>query len=166
MIFTDLALGAAVFVDANTLVYHFSQHPQLGPPCTALLDRIERQEVEAYTTIHVVSETAHRLMTLEAISLFNWPQANIGNRIRTHPAEVAKLTDFRRAVEQLVQSKLRFLEYTPPMLATATALCQQIGLLINDALIVAVMQANGLTNLASNDTDFDRVPGLTRFAPI
>jgi len=32
-------------------------------------------------------------------------------------------------------------------------------------LIVAVMQANGLTNLASNDADFDRVPGLTRYAP-
>jgi predicted nucleic acid-binding protein len=32
-------------------------------------------------------------------------------------------------------------------------------------LIVAIMQANGLTKLASNDTNFDRVPGLTRYAP-
>jgi predicted nucleic acid-binding protein len=31
---------------------------------------------------------------------------------------------------------------------------------------VAVMQANRLTNLASNDADFDRVPGLTRYAPV
>ncbi|MGH7170092.1 MAG: PIN domain-containing protein [Gemmataceae bacterium] len=38
-------------------------------------------------------------------------------------------------------------------------------MLHNDALIVAVMQANGLTNLASEDDDFDRVPGLTRYAP-
>ena len=40
-----------------------------------------------------------------------------------------------------------------------------MGLLSNDALIVAVMQANGLTRLASHDADFDRVPGLTRYAP-
>ena len=33
-------------------------------------------------------------------------------------------------------------------------------------VIVAVMQANGLTNLASNDADFDRIPGLTRYAPL
>jgi predicted nucleic acid-binding protein len=32
------------------------------------------------------------------------------------------------------------------------------GLLSGDALIVAIMQANGLTKLASIDTDFDRVP--------
>jgi predicted nucleic acid-binding protein len=52
------------------------------------------------------------------------------------------------------------------MLVNAAALSQQIGLLINDALIAAVMQANLLTNLASNDADFDRVPGLTRYAPL
>jgi predicted nucleic acid-binding protein len=38
-------------------------------------------------------------------------------------------------------------------------------LLSGDALVVAVMQANGLTNLASGDSDFDRVPSITRFAP-
>jgi hypothetical protein len=31
--------------------------------------------------------------------------------------------------------------------------------------VVAVMHANGLTNLASADADFDRVPALTRYAP-
>jgi hypothetical protein len=30
----------------------------------------------------------------------------------------------------------------------------------------AVMQANRLSNLASNDDDFDRVPGVTRYAPV
>jgi predicted nucleic acid-binding protein len=43
---------------------------------------------------------------------------------------------------------------------------QQHGLFANDALIVAVMQQHGLTNMASNDADFDRVPGLIRFAPL
>jgi predicted nucleic acid-binding protein len=36
------------------------------------------------------------------------------------------------------------------------------GLLCGDALIVAVMQERGLTDLASNDADFDRVPALVR----
>jgi predicted nucleic acid-binding protein len=35
----------------------------------------------------------------------------------------------------------------------------------NDALIIAVMRAHGLTNLASADPDFDRVPGITRYGP-
>jgi predicted nucleic acid-binding protein len=55
---------------------------------------------------------------------------------------------------------------SPPLIVTAAAISQQTGLLSNDALFVAVMQANGGTRLATNDADFDRVPGLTRYGPI
>jgi predicted nucleic acid-binding protein len=48
----------------------------------------------------------------------------------------------------------------------AAVLSQQIGLLSNDALIVALMQAHGITELASHDADFDRVPGITRYRPV
>jgi predicted nucleic acid-binding protein len=89
MIFADLPGGASVFVDANTLVYHFQPHPVFGPACTDLVERID----------------------------------------------------------------------------LAGTVSQHTGLLTNDALVVAVMQANGLTNLASNDADFDRAPGLRRYAP-
>ena len=34
--------------------------------------------------------------------------------------------------------------------------------LLYDALIVAVMQSQGLTKIATNDGDFDRVPGIHR----
>jgi predicted nucleic acid-binding protein len=37
---------------------------------------------------------------------------------------------------------------------------------MDDALVVAVMQAHGLAHLASHDADFDRVPWLTRYEPI
>jgi len=39
------------------------------------------------------------------------------------------------------------------------------GLLTNDAVTVALMQAHGLSKIATSDTDFDRVPGTTRYAP-
>jgi predicted nucleic acid-binding protein len=166
MIFTDIPAGAAVFVDANTLVYHFSRDPQLGAACTALLDRIERRDVLGFSTTHVLGETAHRLMTLEAITLLNWSAAGIGNRLRTNPTEVRRLTLFRQAIEKVLQGNLQILPVAPSLLAATVALSQQIGLLTNDGLIVAVMQANSLTQLASADTDFDRVPGLTRYGPV
>ncbi len=52
------------------------------------------------------------------------------------------------------------------MVPTIAALCQQIGLLTNDAAVVAILQSSGLTKIASNDPDFDRVPGVTRYAPL
>ncbi len=104
-------------------------------------------------------------MTIEAMKLLKWPVQGIGNRLRTNPAEVQKLSLFRLALDEVLQSKIQILTIAPALLSAGAVLCQQIGLLTNDGLIVAVMQVNGLTNIASNDTDFDRVPGLTRYAP-
>jgi predicted nucleic acid-binding protein len=39
-------------------------------------------------------------------------------------------------------------------------------MLTNDALLIVLMQNHGLGHLASNDGDFDRVPGIARYAPV
>src|SRR5439155_5797347 len=119
------------FVDANPLTYHFQPHPVWGPPCTDLLQRIENQELAGFTSTHVLGEVSHRLMTIQASALFGWPFAGIGNRLRTHPAEVQKLTAFRQAIDQVLQSKFQVLAVLPPLLATAALLSQQNGLLTN-----------------------------------
>jgi predicted nucleic acid-binding protein len=165
MTFADLPSGASVFVDANTLVYHFQPHPAFGPGCTDLVERIEHQQLVGFTSTHVLSELAHRLMTLEACTVFGWPFPGIAQRLRQHPAQVQALTRFRQAIQEVPQYGIQVLTIPPTLIDLAAALSQQTGLLTNDALVIAVMQANGLTNLASHDADFDRVPGLTRYAP-
>jgi hypothetical protein len=68
VIFTDLPAGASLFIDANTFVYHFSPHATLGAPCTELLERVNRQEISANTSIDVLRDVAHRIMTAEAMT--------------------------------------------------------------------------------------------------
>jgi predicted nucleic acid-binding protein len=72
---TFASIPAAVFVDANTFIYHFTNDPNYGVACTQLLKRVELQQVRGFTSAHVMAEVAHRLMTLEAISLKGWPVA-------------------------------------------------------------------------------------------
>ena len=72
MTFDDLALGDSLFVDANPHVYHFAGDPVFGPACARLVARIQNQELQAYTSTHVLSEAAHHLMTLEAAAHFGW----------------------------------------------------------------------------------------------
>ena len=166
MTFAALTRGAAVFLDANTFVFHFQPHPQFGPACTALLQRIELQENAGYTSTHVLSEVAHRLMTLEARSSFGWSSGKFLQRLKQNPAAVSGLKAHQTAIQELLQSRIQILTIGPPLLAAASILTQQHGLLTNDALIVAIMQQHGLTNLASEDANFDRVPGITRYAPV
>jgi len=164
MIFADLPAGASIFVDANTLVYHFGPHPMFGPACQQFVQRIENGEITGYTSTPVLSEVAHRVMTLEASTLFGWP-SKIVDRLKQNPAAVGKLSKFRQAVEKIPQLNIQVLTVAESLVEIAAGISQQTGLLSNDALIVAVMQARGLTNLASHDADFDRAPGLTRYAP-
>ena len=42
---------------------------------------------------------------------------------------------------------------------------QAANLLTNDSLIVSSMREHGLTFLATNDADFERVAGITVFKP-
>jgi predicted nucleic acid-binding protein len=165
MNFANLATGEAVFVDANTLIHVFQPHPQWGPSSHQLMQRIDNQDVSGFTSTHVLSEVSHRLMTIEANRALGWSVTGIGNRLRTNPHEVQKLGLFRRAIEQIAQSRLQILTITPPVLVAAAALCQQLGLLMNDAVTIALMQTHCLSKIASSDTDFDRVPGITRYAP-
>ena len=104
MTFDQIPAGAAVFLDANSLVYHFTNH--------------------------------------------------------------SKLNIFEQAITSLPQLNIHVIPITQPLLEAATRASQQFELLTGDALVVAVMQTHGLTHLASNDADFDRVPGLTRYEPI
>jgi predicted nucleic acid-binding protein len=166
MTFAQIPAGAAVFLDANTRVYHFTKHPSFGPACTQLVKRIEHQHLAGFISTHVLSEIAHRLMTLEAIDRLGWPPAGIAARLRKHHIDIPKLTLHVQAVAQIPVLGIQAVPITPPLVEAATLVSQQHEQLMGDALVVAAMQAHGLTHLASNDADFDRVPGLTRFTPI
>jgi predicted nucleic acid-binding protein len=102
---------------------------------------------------------------MEASKQFSWPLKGITDRLRKHSAEVQKLTRFRQAIDEVPRLGIEVLpieRHLPPL---AAALSQLHGLLTNDALILATMQDQTIQHIASHDTDFDRVPGITRYAP-
>jgi predicted nucleic acid-binding protein len=165
MTFANIGNGSHVFLDANTLIYHSSADPKYGPACKQLIERVARTEIRGFTSAHVLADVAHRMMTLEAIAQFGWSAKGIGPRLRGHPAEVQKLIRFQQAVAEVSQVGLQVLPIDLYLVSAATGVSRQYGLLTGDALIVAVMQHHGLTDLASEDNDFDRVPGISRYAP-
>jgi predicted nucleic acid-binding protein len=166
MTFADIAMGAAVFVDANTFVYHFIADPTFGTACTSLLERVEKKEIEATTSPHILAEVAHRLMTIEACQKFGWTYAGIASRLQKHPQNLQQLVAFQQAITEVGRLGLNVLMVTPQHVEQATDISRQHGLLTNDAIVIALMQSGKLVNLASADADFDRVPTLTRFNPI
>jgi predicted nucleic acid-binding protein len=144
MIFADLVTGDSVFVDANILIYHFGPHPRFGTACRQLIGQIESQDLVGFTSTHMLGEVAHQLMIAEALTLPGWSAGKVKKRLRQQPAALQSLTGFRTAVETVLQSRITVLTIAPDLLVTAATISHQYGLLINDALSVALMQANGL----------------------
>jgi predicted nucleic acid-binding protein len=166
MTFASIPSAAAIFLDANTLIYHFGNDPTNGPACTQLLKRIELGDLSGFTSAHALADVAHRLMTLEVIKLKGWPQTRVAARLRKQHREIPALSVYRQAIASMPLLGIGVLPIILPEVETATQLSQQYELLTGDALIVAVMRQHGLTNLASADDDFDRVPGIARYAPL
>jgi predicted nucleic acid-binding protein len=166
MTFDALLAGQSVFVDANVFLYYFTMHPRYGPACKKLLDRIDNHEIIGLTSAAVLSEVVHRLMTIDACQRFGWASKGIAKRLRRHPTEVQQLTRARQAVDEITLIGVDVLPVAKPQVSLAPDISRQTGLLCGDAVIVAIMQAHGLTHLASKDADFDRVPGITRYAPV
>jgi predicted nucleic acid-binding protein len=165
MDFSAIPVGEAVFVDANVLVYAFSSEPSFEAPSVRLLERIEAGEIQGFISATSLSEVAHRLMTFEACDTLGWPYPGINRRLRRHPDELRKLARYKEALTEIVATGITVFPIERDDVLAAAEISRQHGLLSGDALMVAIMQAHRLTNLASNDADFDRVPGITRFAP-
>ena len=144
-------------------VYAFAPDPQFGPDCEQLLERIEHHDLDGFTSTQVLADVAHRLMSLEACVTFGWPYTGIAQRLNRHPAEVQKLTRFRQAIDAIIAIGIDVLPTVTRHVIGAARFSQQFGLLTNDALVLALMMKRAVTQLASYDTDFDRVPGLSRF---
>lgn len=166
MTFDQVPAGAAIFVDADTLIYHYANDPKYGAACTRLLKRVELQQLQGFASAHVLADVAHRLMTLEAIDRLGWPAAGIAMRLRKHRVEIPRLSVYRQAIPRIPHLVIQVLSVTYALVEDPGLQSQQHELLTGDALIVAVMRQQGLTHLASNDADFDRVPGIVRYAPV
>jgi predicted nucleic acid-binding protein len=166
MIFASIPAGTSVFVDANVFVYSCFEDPGFGAACTDLLERIKLNDLQGFISSCVFSDIAHRLMTLEACKTLNWSYTGIARQLRRHPAEIQKLHEFRTALDDIVAIGVHILPVSAQDVLSAGDLSIRHGLLSGDALILAMMQSHGLTQLASHDDDFDRVPGITRFGPV
>ena len=108
------------------------------------MKRVEQRQLSGLVSTNVLSEIAHRLMTLEAIDRFGWPAPGIAARLRKHHSEIPKLNVHVQAIARIPLLGIQVSAVTAPLVEAATLISQKYELLMGDSLIVAVMQAQDL----------------------
>ena len=162
MMFSDISPSTHIYIDANIFVYHFTSE---SDECGALLERCERREIEAYTGAHILLEVAHRLMMIEAVNKGLVTPGNVPRKLRLRPELASQLNDHSNAVRYILDMGIAMLQVDAEILGLSANLRAQTGFLVNDSVSLAMMQGQGIRDIATNDRDFQRVEGLEVHLP-
>lgn len=133
------------FIDANVFIRHLTgDDPEKAQACLDLLQRAERKEITLTTSESVIAEVVYVLSSNE---LYDLPREEI--RALLHP--LLSLPGLRLTHRRMYLRALDLYAAYP--------------IDFEDAVVVAQMERQKITELYSYDRDFDHVAGITRLEP-
>lgn len=163
---TQIPSGTPVFIDANIFIYHFVYEAAESQLCTAILKRIETGDIQGFTSTIVLAEIAHRLMVFEAIEKYELNPRNAVRFLKEHPDKVMLLNKHLDAVNEIREMNVHLMTVASQDIFASLMLQGKYGFLTNDSINLHLMLRDSIFNIASNDTDFERVDLITLYKPI
>ena len=161
----NLPEGTIVYVDSNIIIYDATNHPEYGASCSKFLDRVEFGEISAVTSVLSVNETVHKLSVIELSSKLKKKPVSVIPLIKKNPSILDELETPFFAVESIMNMNLEIVGLFVPIFVAALESMKQYRLMSNDAIHVATMKRYGITNIATNDPDFERVEWIKVWKP-
>lgn len=157
-----LPAGSQVFIDSTVFIYHFTG---VSSDCRAFLERCEREEVRASTSVIVLAEVAHRLMMVEAVTRGLVTPGNVAKKLREKPELAKTLETYQRQVASIPDMGIDVMVLDLNVVRRSGYLRAMHGLMVNDSLLCASALGSGVTALASADRDFERVGEVQLYRP-
>ena len=158
----ELADGSNVLVDANVFINALNG---TSPQCIRLLDRCVREKVSGLTTIETVNEACHRLMLLEAVGT-GVISRHSASLLKRKPEAVKKLRRYWELTRTIFDDlNLAIIPLDEPRVRRADEIRTRYGLLTNDSMLIAAAREYEIDCIASHDSDFDDIDGITVYKP-
>ena len=161
-----LPLSSDVFIDANIFLYHIMRRPKFFQPCHDFFVAIESGAYNGFTSTLVLNEVLHKLILAEATNTYELRSENdAANVLKQDPAKIRGLSQFRKAYSDIKEYPIIICGCDKSVLDMAVDLSNKYGLLISDATHLAVIKSEGISNIATNDTDFQRLNEIDIYKP-
>lgn len=158
--------NSKIFVDANIFLYSILGHPSLKPKCQKFLFNIENGVYKAVTSSLVFNEVLHKLMLAEAIRTYGLSSERDALKlIKEKPELISNMSLVWENYYNLKKYPITIFSIDEGVMDNAVALSKKYGLLISDSVHTAIMKINGIDNIATNDSDFERIEGITVWKP-
>lgn len=161
----SIPLGTTCFVDANILYYSLVPMVGVTERCLAFLDRIVANEITACASVAVLADVLHKVMISEVAQITGRDRAGLVGYLGKHPEIIAQLVQYPLVMDRLAVLPLTLLQIDPVLLDHAASLAVSHRLLTGDATILALMHRHAISDLVTNDNDFDNIAGLRIWKP-
>jgi predicted nucleic acid-binding protein len=157
----DIPDQATVMLDTNVVIYALFPQARYHQMCKDLLQRGARSVIHLRLTVSAAADVIHRAMILEFLAQGQVQRsADAVTYLKQHPQTVQQLSRYKSILRDITQAKVMILPLTYRDLHASKQYREQYGLLTNDSLLLAVMRREQIHYLATNDPDFERVPGI------
>lgn len=158
----DELSSGTVYVDTNVLYMYLRVDPVHLPTIRAFLGRVVRGVITAFVSVPVLDAWFYRLLLARVKDAtgrnpLDVLREDLLGAIAAHSNGIAMALRQFMALPYLALAGVETRDFNA-MLNNIEA----FSLLPRDALHVAIIRRLGLTAVASDDTDFDRVDGLER----
>ncbi len=157
-----------VFIDAIIFTYLLTGHPTYGRSCQKLLEKVEGGTIEAFISPLVIDEVSYVLMVQTARRTGSPNDARSIKKAMLYAWQdcLVPVREFHGYLDVLISKghlKVLSLDYSISKIALECA--SEYRLLPRDALHTACCKAFGITEMATNDADFERVGFLNLWKP-
>lgn len=165
MLLSQIPAGSRVLCDANIMVYGMLQAEPFAAVCRAFLQRTARREITVYIAASSAADVIHRAMVSEAITRFGLKSREAVSYLKAHPNAVRELQRYKDVLRDFTRFRVIILDITYREIHGSRRYRDDYGLLTADSLLLAVMERHKLSDLVTNDEDFQRVPGIRVWMP-
>ncbi len=159
--------GGPIFIDANIFVYHATES-KYTDSAAAFLEKIENNEIDACTSPGVIDEASYILIVNKGLEILD---SKSPRKVREMMEVDRNFTEKCYSVIQkfiaYIKSleALRILEITGEDAFSIYDYGKLYLLHPKDSLHLAVMKRYRIFDIATNDSDFERVEGIKVWGP-
>lgn len=134
--------------------------------CSDFLNKIEHEQIHAFTTTFIIAEVLHRAMIYEAVGKFNLDPKGAINKLQKNPALIKSLNQFSRIPMILTDIGIQILSVSYTTILNSQRWRRDYGIMVNDSILLETMADFNISHLVTNDSDFDRIPDITVWKPV
>ena len=114
----------------------------------------------------MLNEVLHKLILAEATNTYGLrSEHDVANVLKQDPAKISGLSQVWKTYSVIKDYPIIICSCDESVLNMAVNLSNKYGLLISDATHLAVMKSEGISNIATNDSDFQRLNEIDVYKP-